>query len=198
MGQSKYTYLKNPLTTFTGKVMMKFLATALLGLTAYEALAQVAIPSVSSYTAAPYAMVEMAEIRIGHTVCVSYKHTGWPIYFVLRTTRMDLFWNSLPKIEECLLKLQKITDDPKKHLGEMMIIPEGLSPFIDKSGQHGDIRCREYNGVHIGATMNEFSFPYLKGSKDVKAYFNETNLRICFDEMIPTKVLVPPHWTENS
>ena len=155
----------------------------------------------TTYPLAPFTMVQSAEVNLGHTVCGAYLHTGLPAYFVLKTTRLDIFWTKLPEIKKCLLQVKMWIDNPKKYHNHMMLLPEipgNISPPPSLSSMYKEIRCNQVQGENVRATLTEFSFPYLIGKDDIAEFLKETNLRICIHSMRPTDLPSSSDWGKNS
>lgn len=159
--------------------------------------AQMVPPPASSYTPAPLAMVIVAEKNIGHTTCVAYKHTGLPIYFVVKTNREDIFWQKLPEVQKCLFQVKTWIDNPVRYMDKMMLIPEYTSSIPPLSGKFGEVRCTKSDAENVRSTLTEFSFPYLMNQKEIKIYLDKTKLQDCLKNMTSTEMPASPDWSKN-
>ena len=163
---------------------MKFAAVVLAALLTASVNAQLsAPPRASSYTPAPLTMVAVAKLKLGHTVCIAYKKGKNPVIFVVSIEQLDVFWEKLPEIKECLFKVMTWIGNPKKYVQNMQLLPYYPVVIPTLSGKYQEIGCTQSKGKKGKGTVTEFTFPNLRGKQEIAQFLHETNLRICINQM---------------
>lgn len=131
------------------------------------------------------------EAEFGSIVCTLNKPVGFPVSYVVRTNRPDIFFSVVDDVGRCLFQLMKQRNkrDDKK-IVYALIQPAQPSSFW--FGEFGNVLCTKIQNEKGMPLSYEFSFPYLE-KKDISHVASEVVLQGCLEKMTPfVQVIKPP------
>lgn len=126
----------------------------------------------------------VVEISAGHTVCLVVKEDGAPPYIIIRSNRVDLFFEQLDIVRACVRSVIKSFGDKKKQHKIFMRAGEAnVNQNTFLQGQYGLVFCRRWQSNDVDLRI-EFVLPWVE-MKELGRFVSGEILGTCQSNAVP-------------